>query len=63
MQDLGLFIIGWFFGVCSGVAFYALRNTSKELDETNRIIEQLQIRDDIINEQKATIKALRRGLK
>ena len=63
MQDLGLFIIGWFFGVCSGVAIFALCRTSKELDETNRIIEQLQIRDDLIKEQRATIKRLRRGLK
>ena len=63
MQDLGLFIIGWFFGVCSGVAFYALRQTSKELDETNRIIEQLQIRDDLIKAQRETIKRLRRGRK
>lgn len=63
MPDVGLFIIGWFFGVCSGVAIMALRGTSKELDETNRIVEQLEIRDELIKRQRDTIKQLRRGLK
>lgn len=63
MNDLTLFFVGWFFGVVSGVAILALRNTSKDLDETNRIIEQLQIRDNLIKMQRETIKALRRGSK
>ena len=63
MPDISLFLIGWLFGLCSGVAVLALRQTSKDLDETNRIIEQLQIRDDLIKAQRETIKRLRRGRK
>lgn len=56
-----LFMLGFFFGLVCGACILALHNTTKELDETNRIISQIQIRDDLINRQRETIKALKTG--
>lgn len=60
-MEISIFLIGFFFGFCVGVAILALRGTSKELDETNRIIAQIQIRDDLIERQRETIKKLRKA--
>lgn len=56
-----LFILGFFFGFLCGAAVLALRGTSKDLDETNRIVAQIQIRDDLIERQRETIKKLRKA--
>lgn len=63
MQDVSLFLIGFFFGGCCAFAVLSTLKTSNELDDTNHIIEQLEIRDEIIARQRETIKQLRRGLK
>lgn len=57
-MEISIFFIGFFFGLCVGVAILALNRTSKDLDETNRIIAQIQIRDDLIARQRETIKRL-----
>ena len=57
-MEISIFLIGFFFGFCVGAAILALHRTSKELDETNRIINQIEIRDDLIARQRETIKRL-----
>lgn len=58
---IGLFLLGFFFGFLCGAAVLALHGTSKDLDETNRIIAQIKIRDDLIERQRETIKKLRKA--
>lgn len=58
MHDVSLFLIGFFFGGCCAFAILATLKTSNELDDTNRIIEQLEIRDEIISRQRELIKNL-----
>lgn len=57
-MEISIFFIGFFFGFCVGVSILALHRTSKDLDETNRIVKQIEIRDDLIARQRETIKRL-----
>lgn len=63
MNNISLFLVGWLFGACCGVAFMAMRQTGVEIDERTRIIDELEKRERIIESQKALIKDLKRGQK
>ena len=60
-MEISLFLIGWLFGACCGVAIMLCRRTGIEIGERQKIIEQLEIRDRLIAQQRETIKNLKRG--
>ena len=63
MNEISLFLIGLFFGFCSGVAIMSLRRTTRDVEEQRHVVEQLQIRDEMIAQQRQIIKSLQRGQK
>jgi len=62
-MEISIFLIGLLFGFSSGVAIMSVKRTGIEIDERQKIVEELEKRERIIATQKAIIKDLRRGTK